>query len=140
MFRVAPDKPGKFRVHCVCLEHGKPEPNNRMKYTLIPLENLNSDPRVATVCRLLGYGQVNQGTAQAAAWHFANGLTWEQLAHKNRSESQYTGNVPWFHPAELEAAVKLTATIQYQHAQATLAAQQTAATSTSGSTSENPLP
>ena len=112
MFRVAPDKPGKFRVNCVCLEHGKTEPNSRVKYTVIPLDSFSKDPRVATVCRLLGQGTIGQHTAQAATWHLANGLSWEQLAHKNRSESKYTGNVPYFHPAELNAAMRLVNTIE----------------------------
>jgi hypothetical protein len=118
MFRVEPDKAGKFRVNCVCLEHGKTEPNSRMKYTVIPLESLNTDPRVATVCNLLGQGRIGQNTAQAATWHLANGLSWEQLAHKNRSESKYTGNVPWFHEAELHTAMRLVNAIEVEQQQA----------------------
>lgn len=106
-FRVEPDKPGKIRVPCVCLEHGKKEPNSRMKYKLVPLASFNSDPGVAIVCRLMACGQIGQHSAQAAAWHLANGLSWEQLAMKNRSESKYTGSIPMFHPSELSAARQL---------------------------------
>lgn len=118
MFRVEPDRPGKFRVPCVCLEYGKREPMPVMKYKVVPLESFNADPRVATVCRLLGEGRVGQSTAQAAAWHLANGLSWDQLAAKNRSESKFTGNVPWFHPAELNAAMQLVNAINVEQQQA----------------------
>ncbi|MBX3422161.1 MAG: hypothetical protein KF752_11460 [Pirellulaceae bacterium] len=111
MFRVAPDKPTKLSVPCVCLEHGKTDPNPRMKYKIVPIEQINGDPRVAELCALLGQGHVPQNTAQAATWHMANGLSWEQLANKNRIESQYTGNVRFFSPAELQAAYLLAGNI-----------------------------
>lgn len=112
MMRVAPNKPTKLTVPCVCLEHGKPDPNPRMKYQIVPLEYVNSDPRVAELCSLLGQGRIPQNTAQAAAWHFTDGLTWEELSQKNRVESRYTGNVRFFTPGELQAAFQLSNTIQ----------------------------
>lgn len=115
MFRVAPDRPGKFKVTCVCLEHGKPEPTPRMKYTIVPIEKLNKDPRVAQLCALVGQGKVSQNIAQASAWNIANGLSWGELAHKNRVESRYTGNIPWFNPIELQNALKLTSLIEAEH-------------------------
>ncbi len=117
MFRVAPDKPGKFRVTTVCLEHGKTEPNSRVPYTIVPLEKLNQDPAISKVCDLLGQGRIGQHTAQAAAWHIANGLSWDYLATKNRSESRYTGNVPFFHESELHAAMQVVASIRFEQQQ-----------------------
>ena len=104
-FRVAPDKPGKIRVACVCLEHGKMDPNSRIRYTLVPLAEVSNDPAVAKVCQMLGQGALTQATAQAAAWHLANGLSWDQLAKKNRSESRYTGNVRMFQTEEIRQAM-----------------------------------
>jgi hypothetical protein len=31
---------------------------------------------------MLGRGEIEQSAAQAAAWHLANGLTWQQLTNK----------------------------------------------------------
>jgi hypothetical protein len=112
MFRVATDKPTKLTVPCVCLEHGKVDPNPRMQYKIVPIEQVNGDPRVVELCSLLGQGKLPQNTAQAAAWHMANGLSWEQLAVKNRVESQYTGNIPFFNTAELQSAFQVAQTIQ----------------------------
>ena len=108
MFRVEVDRPGKLQVEMVCLEHGKPDPNPRMKYTIVPLERLNADPKVTELCKLLAEGNVKQNIAQAAAWHIANGMTWDALAKKNRRESQYTGNEKYFTRDELRAAVNVT--------------------------------
>jgi hypothetical protein len=108
MFRVAPDKPTKLTVPCVCLEHGKKDPNPHMEYKIVPIEQVNADPKVAELCSLLGQRKLAQNTAQAAAWHMANGLSWDQLAHKNRVESKYTGNIRYFNPAELQNAFQVS--------------------------------
>ncbi len=117
MFRIEPDKKRTMTVPCVCLEHGKDDPNPRMKYKIVPIERINNDPRVAQLCGLLGTGQVPQNTAQAAVWHVANGLSWNELTFKNRFESQYTGNIRFFNPMELRNAFQLTALINSEYEQ-----------------------
>ena len=107
-FRVDVDRPAKLQVTTVCLEHGKPTPNPRMKYTLVPIEQFNADPRIAELCKMLSQGEVSQNVAQAAAWNMANGLSWKQLAKLNRRESQYTGNEKFFTSAELQDAARIT--------------------------------
>ena len=74
--RCLPIGLAKLTVPCVCLEHGKPDPNPRMTYQIVPLEMVSSDPRIAQLCTLLGNGQVPQNTAQAAAWHVTDGLSY----------------------------------------------------------------
>ncbi|MEM9828364.1 MAG: hypothetical protein AAF958_17375 [Planctomycetota bacterium] len=101
---IKPEKTRKFAVTTVCLEHGKPDPNPRMKYKMVRMEEFSADPRIATVCKALGYGKLNQNAAQAAAWNIMDKLSWQELAMKNKVESRYTGNVRWFSPRELRAA------------------------------------
>ena len=113
-FRIEPGKTRKLVVNTVCLEHGKPNPNPRMTYKLVALEKVNDNPAIAKLCQRLGEGRVPQNVAQAAAWHLANDLSWEELQVKNRHESKYTGNVRWFTPSELESAWKLTQTFLKQ--------------------------
>ena len=105
MMRIPPERMRKVPVTTVCLEHGKPDPNPKMAYKMVPLEEFTNDPKIAVLCEALGYGQVTQNTAQAAAWHIMDGLSWQELAAKNRIESKYTGNVKWFSPLELNTAV-----------------------------------
>ncbi|QDS90370.1 hypothetical protein EC9_45780 [Rosistilla ulvae] len=105
--RIAAEKRHKVALTTVCLEHGKPDPNPKIPYTIIPIEQFTKDPHVIELCTHLGYGRVPQNTAQAAAWHMMDKLSWQELALKNRSESAYTGNTPFFNIGELRAAMAL---------------------------------
>ncbi len=108
MFNVAPDKVGKIRVPTVCLEHGKADPNPRVAYEIRPIESFTQDRRVAEVCKMLGRGEVTQNAAQAAAWHFTDGLTWEQLAAKDRVKLSNGYTEKYFSPQELAVAMRVT--------------------------------
>ncbi len=105
MMRVPGERQMKLKVTTVCLEHGKRDPNPRVPYKMIPAEQFIHDPQVKEVCRLLGYNQMSQNIAQAAAWHLADGLAWDFLARKKKSEDPFTKQVEmWFHPLELHQA------------------------------------
>lgn len=109
LFRVEPDRPRKMTVATVCLNHGKADPNPRMKYKLVRLAEVNDSPVVEGICLGLATGKVSQKVAQAAAWHFANGLTWDELLHKPRVVSEYTGIELFFSKLEVQAAMRLVA-------------------------------
>ena len=136
MFRIEADRPGKLQIEMVCLEHGKADPNPRMKYIIVPLEQFNADPKVTELCRLLAEGKVKQNIAQAAAWNMANGMTWDSLAKKNRRESQYTGNEKYFTQDELRAAVNVAGHCRAATEQ--LIAYEANSQSSSQSSSQNP--
>lgn len=104
LMRIEPDRPRKLKVTTVCLEHGKPDPRPRMTYQLVPIERVTGDPRLHTLCTQLGSGELPRSVAQAAAWHLASGLSWRELAVKNRRQSQYLGNERYFTRNDLRAA------------------------------------
>ncbi|MGI9471712.1 MAG: hypothetical protein ACR2NZ_09290 [Rubripirellula sp.] len=104
VMRVAPQKQRKLVARTVCLEHGKPEPNPKIAYRMIPIDSFTDDTRVAELCRQLGRGALPQDVAQAAAWHLSNGLAWDKLAQLNRIESRYLGNIKFFGPRDIQAA------------------------------------
>jgi len=105
-FSVPAGKTIKVKVPCVCLEHGKPDPKPRVPYKIVPLETVTAEPAVAGVLARLGEGKYSQRVAQAAAWHLANGMTWEELDGKRIKH--ITGlQERWFHPAEIQAAMRL---------------------------------
>jgi hypothetical protein len=112
MMRVEPDRPRKFAVATLCLEHGKPDPNPRMKYKVVRLSEVNSNPEIAELCKALAKGQVPQNTAQAAAWHIANGLSWEELASKPRKICDYTGVEMYFSGLEIQNALRVTSLVR----------------------------
>lgn len=106
---VAPEKVRKIKVPGVCLEHGKNDPNPRVKYEIRPIESVVKNPEVIEVCKLLGHGAITQNTAQAAAWHIENGLSWQELARKDRIRLRNGYVKKWFSPRELAYAQHLTA-------------------------------
>ena len=107
-FRVEPDRPRKMTVQTVCLHHGKADPNPRMKYKLVRLEEINDSLIIEGICRGLASGKVSQNVVQAAAWNVANGLTWEELVRKPKVVSQYAGVELFFSKFEVQAAMRLT--------------------------------
>jgi hypothetical protein len=106
MWNVKPENVGNFKVPVVCLEHGKHDPRPNIRYVIKPLEEFTDNPEVREVCKMLGTGRVNQRAAQAAAWHFANGMSWQQLATKS-IHSLDGSDRPYFSPAELRVAMEL---------------------------------
>jgi hypothetical protein len=110
-FNVAAEKVGEIKVATVCLEHGKPDPRPSIPYAIRPLESFNDDPAVAEMLKLFAQGKINQRAAQAAAWHLANGMSWQQLAAK-RIEHLNGVWQPWFNPAELHVGMQLATAAQ----------------------------
>ncbi len=107
-FNIAPEKVGRMKVACVCLEHGKRDPNPRIPYAMKPIDEVTKDAKVHLVINLLATGKVNQRIAQAATWHFANRMSWQQLAAK-QIDRLGRPDEPYFRASELQAAVRLAA-------------------------------
>ena len=120
-FSIPPERSRTFRVPTVCLEYGKREPSSRIPYKLSRTETFSSDPKLAVVLESLGRGELSQKVAQAAAWHIANGLTWEKLAAEKIDHAGGIPDEPYFSQAELVAAhrVVAVATEQAQRRQPT---------------------
>ena len=107
LFSVPPEKVGKLRVTTVCLEHGKREPQPRMKYEIKPIAEFTEKDEVHELCRMLGSGLVDQRSAQAAAWHLSSDMTWRQLAAKQLKSLNGTSR-PYFHGVEIRRAMQAT--------------------------------
>lgn len=104
---VMPGKSRSVRVPTVCLQHGRPEPSQRVAYKLVTLESHSKDPRLAAVLEALARGEIPQKVAQAAAWHIANGLTWERLASEKIDHAGGDPDEPFFAGWELQAAFRV---------------------------------
>lgn len=108
IFNLPPEKVLRQNVKTVCLEHGKREPARHLRYELRPLEEVTDKEEVHILCSLVGSGSVDQQSAQAAVWHYNNGLSWEELAakqYKPRIDSSAT--VPYFNPRQILYAMNL---------------------------------
>jgi hypothetical protein len=108
MFNIGPEKVGKLQFKGVCLEHGKKDPNPRVPYEIRPLESFTSKGEVIEVVKMLAKGELDQATAQAAAWHFTNDMSWQELANKVGKKHLDGRTEPYFTPFQLEVALAAT--------------------------------
>ena len=116
VMNIPPGKVLKVKRKAVCLEYGKPEPGPRIPYKILPLEEVSDDAALAEMLHVLGHDKLNQRVAQIIAWHFANDMSWEQLA--GLTVKQFNGRrTPRFTADEIRAAMRLTAALPSQQQQ-----------------------
>lgn len=106
MWYVPPEKIAQAKVPIVCLDYGKPDPTSRVVYEMKPIESYAKSPAVNEVLKMMVEGKISQRVAQAAAWHFQNGLSFEKLASLE-VRSAVGFRRPYFSPAELQAALQV---------------------------------
>ena len=56
---------------------------------------------------MLGQGNLDQRAAQAAAWHFANGMSWDELAAKKIHHLGGRPDEPYFSRSEIQQAMRI---------------------------------
>jgi len=85
-----------------------------MKYKIVPIEKFTDNPEVVETIKLMSSGQINQLTAQAAAWNQMDGLSWQQLLVKNRIKLSNGYFERYFHPQHLVVAQRVVAFAKHQ--------------------------
>ena len=103
---IEPGRVRKVKVTTVCLEHGKKDPNPRIKYDIVPIENFTRNPQVIELCRMLGSGKLDQMSAQAAAWHLTDNLSWQQLVQKIGATHLNGTSERYFHPNQVAMGMR----------------------------------
>jgi hypothetical protein len=106
MMNIKPEQVAKLKVACVCLEHGKDIPHAKIPYDIVPVDQFSDDAAVKHVLTLLGNGEIDQRGAQAAAWHLANGMSWQELASKRIEHLNGTAEM-YFHPQEIQRGMQI---------------------------------
>jgi hypothetical protein len=106
-FNIAPEATGKLKLPIVCLEHGKQDPAAHIPYEIRPLDTFTKDPQVKELLTMLGTGKLDQRAAQAAAWHFANGMSWDELAAKKIHHLGGRPDEQYFSPGEIQQAIRI---------------------------------
>ncbi len=104
-FSIPPEKTVQIGLNSVCLNHGRREPNAGVKYQLVKAESVTTDPVLIQL--LEDYSaRTNREAQQAAAWHLANGLSWEQIGQL--TDQKIPGSpTPLFSAAHLKGAKSL---------------------------------
>lgn len=102
LFSVPPENTIKVGLTGMCLNHGQPSPRPKMPYELRPIHEVAIRPEVAALCTMLGKGDVDQPTAQLAAWHFQNKMSWDDLGAISKKTA--IGPRAKYTPAQIQAA------------------------------------
>jgi hypothetical protein len=116
-FSIPPERIARVPYTSVCLEHGKPEPRPQNKYHLVRPEQYSSDPALHELLKLVASGKLEKNAAQAAAWHLASGMSWQELANKKFNHVNAPDS-PYFHPNALRLAQMIVAESQKRAAEA----------------------
>ncbi|MBT4011406.1 MAG: hypothetical protein HOF15_03720, partial [Planctomycetaceae bacterium] len=103
---IEPGRVRKVKVTTVCLEHGKKDPNPRIKYDIVPIENFTRNAQVIELCRMIGSGKLDQMSAQAAAWHLTDKLSWQQLVQKIGATHLNGSSERYFHPNQVAMGMR----------------------------------
>ena len=108
-FSVPPERVVAVPYNSVCLAHGKPEPSPRANYRIVKVEDFTKDRALQELITLVGTRRINVQTAQAAAWHLTDKMSWRQLAMKTQKRLGGVGARPYFAPAHIYGAQRLIA-------------------------------
>ena len=111
MMNIAPERTESIQVQTVCLEHGKAEPRSNGKYRIFPIEAVCANPVVSEICKALSVGTVDQRTAQAAAWHCTDEMSWEELSAKQIIRA-FGARYAYFSRSEIQGAMQLVASCE----------------------------
>ena len=104
MMNVPAEEVQAVKFQSLCLEHGKPEPKASIPYEVCKIEECTQKPEVIAVVESLH--NLNQRSAQLAAWHLNNGVSVEELASETvlHVNGVRTTN---FSPEEVAQAVQI---------------------------------
>jgi hypothetical protein len=122
-FSIPPQKTLRLPYTSVCLNHGLKDPTPGGVYLVVPVERYTDNTVLQSLIEMVGSGQLDQRSAQAATWNVANGMSWQQLANESESPFPAPGS-NYFSAAQMKAAQQIVATAH------TLAAQKSEETKT----------
>jgi hypothetical protein len=109
-FSVPPERIVRVPYRSVCLEHGKPDPSPGMTYQIAKVEEFSEDPVLKEVLTQVANGQLEAQSAQAAAWHITDKMSWEQLAAKSIPHLGGRAPTPYFSAEQLHRAQQIFST------------------------------
>ncbi len=119
-FSIPAEQVISLNFNSVCLEHGKPEPGPSSKYTLAPVSKISRDPVLYQLLTVVASNKVDTKAAQAAAWHQANKMTFQQLSEKMNTPLGALTQTAEFTRSQLLVAEELIAQAKQRAAEASL--------------------
>jgi hypothetical protein len=101
MFSIPAEDTAKIDVKTVCLDHGLRNPSSSKPYKIVPADSHVKDPAVVELLKAYGRGELEEGAAQAAAWHLNSKMPWEALASKLTGTVRNVNRSPYFNTAQI---------------------------------------
>jgi hypothetical protein len=105
---IRPGEAMQLTIAAVCLEQGKPDPRPGMHYRLERLETVTSNRVLISLLENNDARTTGRMPLQAAAWHLADSLSWQQLRSLMVHHAG-DGSRPLFTRRHLAAGKKLAA-------------------------------
>ncbi|MGL6227339.1 MAG: hypothetical protein ACRC10_12030 [Thermoguttaceae bacterium] len=102
MMSIPAERVVRENVKTVCLEYGKREPYPKIRYEVKPISEFSQDKELAVLCAMVGTGQIDSQSAQAATWFVTGDLNWDALGQL--TQKTVRGPVPQFSPEQLALA------------------------------------
>ena len=106
-FSIPAKKSVTVDYHSVCLEHGKPEPRNKMHYVPVKLDDVAADDAMKAFLMGVSASRGSDKAMQAAGWHLT-GMSWQELAAE-KHDRVGAPDEPYFSRAELTRARQMVA-------------------------------
>jgi hypothetical protein len=107
LFSIPVDKTVQLPLKTVCLAFGQPDPQPKMQYRLVKLEDVTRDPALQETLRRLAAGKIEEPVAQAVAWHLADELSWKTLAEQRTGQIAGLPGTPLYTSEQLDEAREL---------------------------------
>ena len=101
MFSIPAEDTAKIDVKTVCLDHGLRNPSSSKPYKIVPADSHVKDPAVVELLKAYGRGELEEGAAQAAAWHLNSQMPWQALATKLTGTVRNQNRSPYFNTAQI---------------------------------------
>jgi hypothetical protein len=130
-FSIPPERVARIGYQSVCLAYGKNEPRPGNTYRLVRPEEFSKDPALHELLKLIGTGSLEPNAAQAAAWHVANDMNWQELAALKHNAASGPDR-PLFSRAHLVVAERIVAEARSRAAEAVTESKTSAAERSSG--------
>ena len=110
VYSIPPESVAMLKCATVCLNHGKPDPRPKINYRLVRVEQVTTDAVLTELLAMVGTGRLDRHSAQAAAWHLTDEMSWRDLATKNVRHIHFTR--PYFTAQQIARARSILAHAQ----------------------------
>lgn len=117
LFSIPSGRTVQLPLKTVCLAYGLPDPHPKLQYRLVRIDEISDSSDLQKALTRYVAGEIDTQTAQAAAWHIKDGMSWKALAEKRVGQIAGFAGDPLFTEEELDDARHLVEAIRAEPSQ-----------------------